>query len=1096
MKLLYTDIRSPLTEILAGEAESLAAAGKRVFYIAPNSLSFEKERTVLERLNAHASFAITVTRFAQMARYFVLNDVQKGQSLDDVGLGMLFYRTLSEMDDRELKVYGRIKKDAQFIQQLMDLYHELQTAQMTFADLEFLQEPEKREDLIKIFTAVSAALNEGDYDSSSKLAAFAQHILVGDVDEELSQLALVIDGFTRFSAEEEYLVDLLHRKGVEIVIGVYASQKAYRAAFREGNLYQASVDFLIDLAQTYQVKPEYKPGSQDLQDDAFGKISQILESRYDFSETDVELTESDRSRIQIWAVRNQQEELEYVAKSIRQRIHDGARYKNIRLLLGDVEAYQLQLQTIFDQYQIPFYLGRSESMAHHPLVQFLESLERLKRYNFRTEDLLNLLKTGLYADLTQEELDHFEQYLRFAEIKGASKLSRDFTINRQDKFDLEVLNQTRRRVMEPLLDFFKSRSQTASGLLSKLTAFLEAGQLAENLTSLLEGASQQDVERQEEVWKAFTHVLEQLHQVFDGSKLKLDDFLPLILSGMLLSNYRTVPATVDVVTVQSYDLIEPMAAPYVYAIGLTQERLPKIAQNKSLLSDEERQLLNQATAEEAQLQVASSENLKKNRFAALSLINAATKELILSAPALVNEVEDSMSSYLTELEIAPISLPVLVKRPQASSDDIGTYRALLSRVIDLYQDEIAQVWTAEEQTFWAVAVRVLRKKLAAEGIVIPGISKELKTEPLRSETLQALYPADKPLRLSASALNEYFKNQYAYFLKYVLRLQEEWTIQPDARTHGVFLHRIFERVLRDDSDQDFDVRLHRAMEETSREAEFETVYSENGESQFARGLLLDTALATGRVLAQSEGLETIGEETVFGSDKQPFLILEDGRAVRVSGMVDRIDRLTETGSLGVVDYKSGDTRFSYEKFYNGLNSQLPTYLAAIRQLKDYQPDRGSFGAMYLQMTDPIAKLKDSRAVNDAVQQVMKSQLYRGLFLADQIHNLGPNYDKKSKANLLSREELELLLAYNSLLYQRAAQGILSGHFAINPYTENGRSIAPYVDQFKAITGFEANLHLGQARQLTKLDMSQYDRRPTGDKLRQAWLEKIKEDLEK
>ncbi|WP_241353687.1 exodeoxyribonuclease V subunit gamma, partial [Escherichia coli] len=90
---------------------------------------------------------------------------------------------------------------------------------------------------------------------------------------------------------------------------------------------------------------------------------------------------------------------------IRQRVHDGVRYKDIRLLLGDVEAYQLQLKTIFDQYQIPYYLGRSESMAQHPLVQFVESLERLKCYNFQLEDLLNLLKTGLYGDLTQEELD-------------------------------------------------------------------------------------------------------------------------------------------------------------------------------------------------------------------------------------------------------------------------------------------------------------------------------------------------------------------------------------------------------------------------------------------------------------------------------------------------------------------------------------------------------------------------------------------------------------------------------------------------------------------------------------------------------------------
>lgn len=1094
MKLLYTDIRSPLTAHLAKQAQDLAAAGKRVFYIAPNSLSFEKERAVLEALENQASFAITVTRFAQMARYFVLNDVQDGQPLDDIGLGMLFYRILSEMDDRELKVYGRIKKDAQFIQQLLDLYHELQTAQMTFADLNYLEEPEKREDLLKIFTAFSAALQAGNYDATSKLTIFAQHILAGDLDGELANLALVIDGFTRFSAEEEYLVDLLHRKGVEIVIGVYASQKAYRTAFREGNLYQASVDFLLKLAQTYEVKPDYLAGGSSQPDDAFGKISKILESRYDFSETHVELTEDDRSHLEIWSVRNQKEELEYVAKSIRQRLHDGARYKDIRLLLGDVEAYQLQLKTIFDQYQIPFYLGRSESMAQHPLVQFLESLERLKRYNFQTEDLLNLLKTGLYGGLSQEELDSFEQYLRFAEIKGAAKLGRDFTINRQEKFDLKRLNVMRRSLITPLLDFFKSRSQTATGLLAKFTNFIKEVRLDVNLTGLLEDASQQEVERQEEVWKTFCHVLEQLAQVFDGSKLKIDDFLALILSGMLLAKYRVVPATVDVVTVQSYDLIEPMAAPYVYAIGLTQERLPKLAQNKSLLSDEERQKLNQATGDESELQVASSENLKKNRFAALSLLNSATEDLVLSAPVLTNEVEDAMSSYLTELEIAPISLPIISKRPQASSDDIGTYRALLTRVIDLYQEDIDREWTPEEQTFWAVAIRVLRKKLAAEGISIPQISKELKTETLKSETLQALYPSEQPLRLSASALNEYFKNQYAYFLKYVLRLQEEWTIQPDARSHGIFLHRIFEKVMQEQLEQDFDTRLQRAMEETSWEDEFESIYGENGETQFARRLLLDTAQATGRILPQSDGLEVIGKETDFGHDRS-FLLLDNGRALQVSGKVDRIDRLTETGSLGVVDYKSGDTKFSFEKFFNGLNSQLPTYLAAIREMPEYQEDKGIFGAMYLQMIEPLASLKETKALNEAVKQVMKSQVYKGLFLADKAKDLGPNYEK-SKVNLLIKEELEVILAYNAFLYQQAAEGILAGRFAINPYTENGRSIAPYVDQFKAITGFEANLHLGQARQLTKLNLEQYEKRPTGEKLRQAWLEKIKEELDK
>ena len=104
----------------------------------------------------------------------------------------------------------------------------------------------------------------------------------------------------------------------------------------------------------------------------------------------------------------------------------------------------------------------------------------------------------------------------------------------------------------------------------------------------------EEQERYDQVWKAFLHVLEELNVVFEDQGLTVDDFLALLLSGMQLSQYRTIPATVDVVMVQSYDLIEPLTAPYVYAIGLTQERFQRLLRTP-LLSEEERQQLNEAT---------------------------------------------------------------------------------------------------------------------------------------------------------------------------------------------------------------------------------------------------------------------------------------------------------------------------------------------------------------------------------------------------------------------------------------------------------------------------------------------------------------------
>ena len=59
-----------------------------------------------------------------------------------------------------------------------------------------------------------------------------------------------------------------------------------------------------------------------------------------------------------------------------------------------------------------------------------------------------------------------------------------------------------------------------------------------------------------------------------------------------------------------------------------------------------------------------------------------------------------------------------------------------------------------------------------------------------------------------------------------------------------------------------------------------------------------------------------------------------------------------------------------------------------------------------------------------------------------------------------------MLDYNLKLFTGAAKIIRSGNFAVNPYTEDGKSVQG--DQIKAITHFEADRHMGQARKLLRL----------------------------
>lgn len=215
MKLVYTDIRNPLTQYLTDTAAEFAKEAKRVFTLL-QTLSFEMERKVLEYLPEQATFDIIVTRFGQLARYLMIDRKEAGQPLDDVGLAMIFFRVLSQFKDGDLKVYGRLQTDFGFINQLVALYKELQRANMSILDLEAMESPDKQADLVKIFLAVTDILSKEGFEHQSQLAQLTSLVETGQLDEQLKNIVLVVDGFSRFSAEEEALVSALNERVSEI----------------------------------------------------------------------------------------------------------------------------------------------------------------------------------------------------------------------------------------------------------------------------------------------------------------------------------------------------------------------------------------------------------------------------------------------------------------------------------------------------------------------------------------------------------------------------------------------------------------------------------------------------------------------------------------------------------------------------------------------------------------------------------------------------------------------------------------------------------------------------------------------------------------
>ena len=508
---------------------------------------------------------------------------------------------------------------------------------------------------------------------------------------------------------------------------------------------------------------------------------------------------------------------------------------------------------------------------------------------------------------------------------------------------------------------------------------------------------------------------------------------------------------------------------------MTQSHFPKVGQNKSLLSDEERSRINEATDEDRSLDIVTQSNSQRGHFVAMSLFNSASEQLVLSQPQILNETQDDMSVYLKELLDLGLSLVEKGRnRFEAKGDQIGNYKDLLSTVIALNSSHLDADLDKETQTFWSVAVRYLRKRLDKDQVLIPNVIDDVTTTKVDDQVMQLVFPGEEPLKLSASALTTFYNNQYLYFLRYVLGLEELESIHPDARHHGTYLHRVFERVMGDSSSENFDDKLEKAIAQTNQEQPFELLYTEDQESRLSRQILEDIARSTASVLRDNAAVKVEREEAKFD------LLLAN--SIKITGIIDRVDRLTD-GALGVVDYKSGKNVFDIQKFYNGLSPQLVTYLEALRQTYKVDADQ-LFGAMYLHMQDPQLNLAQF-GLDKLAAQAHKELTYKGLFVASETEHLaGGNYDLQ-KTVTYDKEDLETLLDYNIKLFTSAAEVIRSGNFAVNPYTEDGKSVQG--DQIKSITHFEADRHMGQARKLLRL--------PSKGK-KEAYLELMAKDEDK
>lgn len=1079
MEILYTKITQDLTASLIDVARDELKKGHKIYYIVPSSLSFEKEKEILERLAKGADtavFDLLVTRFKQLPYYFDKKESISDQvELSQIGFSMLFRKVLRKFSKEELPLYYALQNSNGFLEMLVALRQELLSANLT---ADSLPENEKNRELKLILTEFETEL-EKSYANFPEFKAFTRRITDGEFDDKLKNCVLIVDGYTRFSAEEEEFIAAVQVKVASFIIGTYSDKKSLTTSSE--TVYADAVEMVHRFQNRF--KAELTELSNQSVNKVYTKLTRLIEQDYSFLISDdlVKLDKSDAKKVRIWDAENQRVEVEQVAKEIRQKIVDGALFKNFTVLVGDIDAYEIMIKEIFELYEIPFFYAKEESMSQHPLIIFFESLFAIKNKNYQKDDIVNLLKTKVYSDVNfnQEKVDTFEYYVNRFNINGRKKFATVFS--EEDFSSLDQVESLRISLLgeqSPLQNFLSdNRPKKGKIWVSDLKTLLEEGHVLENMSQFYtEAESDQNhifANQHEQVWKLLLTVLSEFTAIFSDEKMKILEFLEIILSGMKNAKYRQIPANVDVVNVNDYELVEPRTNSFVYAIGLSQTNFPRIKRNSTLLSDEERAEINQNAKEDQFIEQINVVNYHKNMFTVLSLVNSATEHLTLSVPQILQNEQGEISPMLQLfLDHSDGSIHRLLKAEAASEtiEQIANTRAVISTLGKVERELEFSTHPQETQKygFWSSIFRLLAKENTDFETLLISLNQDIAAVNLSDETVNKVYKGK--IYASVSAFEQFYNCEYQYFLENTLGLETFETLDLNSKVVGNFFHEVFEKLLHlpELSNENFDEKLDFIFHQVNRK--YARYFTSNATARFTWTNLEEIVRQTAVLLKKSlreETIKTLMTESSFGLPQSELgnFTVDD---IYLRGRIDRIDELDKR--LGIIDYKSSAHQFNLQEAYDGVSLQFLTYLGL---LKRAYPQQKIWGALYLQFKNTPINLTDVNQLFEIGPLLERSMRYEGLLLQDSIDNVQKIESIAiNRSNVYAENEFEGILALNEQLYRQAGERLRSGKIAINPVMKrteginrSGNVLGCRFCPLKSICRFEANTHFKEAREI-------------------------------
>lgn len=911
---------------------------------------------------------------------------------------------------------------------------------------------------------------------------------------------VVLDGFTGFTPIQNRLIQelMILCKEVIVVLHMGEEENPYQLKGEQElfGLTKKTVADLEKLANEARVSRNPKEDvfvTSEGAESALGFLNKNLfrygERKYEKKQEQITLFETTTPQAEV------HQTALYLEKLVREQ---GYAYRDIALVMGDLESYAPFVENEFKRLGIPFYMDRTASIELNPMIEGIKSVLELYLKDFSYEAVFHYLRSGI-SDMDRDMVDRLENYVLKTGIRGYGAYSRIFVRKTKEMGQNEELlrkfNEAREDFLRQVEPLHMEKKETAGRYVEQLYEFLTLNRVQEKL-AVYEGKFTEvgDLTKAREyaqIYRLVMDLLDQIYSLLGDEEVTLQEFSDILEAGFGEIEVGTIPQNVDRVLVGDMERTRIKSVKVLFFLGANDGNIPRNASKGGIISDMDREYLKDSRLE---LAPTPRQQMFIQKFYLYLCLSRPKEKLFLSYSGMNSQGKSVRPAYLVEM-LRKMYSGMSVLRPQNAPllEQIIQEKEGLDYLADSLNRYASGVMTEKEQADFFTLYKAYEENETVKNRkqYTEAAFKKYQDSPLSKAVAEAIY--GKLLTGSVSRLETFAACGYRYFLQYGLSLKEREEMGFEAVDMGNAYHDVLklfsERLEQDgrtwfDFDEDYATEsVGRSMEEFSVEYGAGVLYR-NARNAYAINRMKRVLTRTVLTLQEQvkKGLFVPADYEIDFKKVDKYqdisLGLTGEEKMRLIGRIDRVDEavLGDKVYVKVVDYKSGDKQFDLAALYFGLQLQLVIYMDAAMAIEAKKhPEKAILpGAMlYYHVDDPTVE-SATELSEEEIQEAIRLQLRTkgvvqknsevvqlldsGLEGKSQVVpiELKQNGDFGSRSSVMTAEDMQLLSDFVNHKIKQIGTEILEGNISVNPYEKKKENACTYCD-FKKVCGFDESI---------------------------------------